>query len=321
LHTSQQKTLIIAHRGASAYLPEHTLAGKALAFGMGADYLEQDVVATRDDSLVVLHDIYLDRVTDVATRFPSRHRDDGRFYVRDFDLSELRMLNVHERRNIGGAAVYASRFPTQLSGFRIPTLDEEIEMIRGLAVSSGRMAGIYPEIKAPAWHRREGVDISALVLRALDAQGFARRSDPVYLQCFDAAELRRVREELESDLKLIQLIGAGAEEGTDYDQLKTAAGLRQTAQYADGIGPALDLLYSLADIDGHAVSTGLVSAAHAAGLAVHPYTFRADALATGFGAFDEMVDWFVGTLKIDGLFTDFPDLTRHALQRSVAPAL
>lgn len=299
-------------------MPEHTLAAKALAFGMGADYLEQDVVATRDDRLVVLHDIHLERVSDVAARFPSRHRDDGRFYVRDFDLGELRTLNVHERRNARGSAVFGRRFPTELGGFRIPTLEEEIEMIRGLAVSTGRAVGIYPEIKAPAWHRKEGIDISPLVLRVLEAQGFCKRSDPVFLQCFDAGELRRVRQELRSDLKLVQLIGenGGGEAGTDYEELQRPAGLRQIARYADGIGPALGQLYTLADIDGHPVSSGLVSAAHAAGLVVHPYTFRADALANGFGDYREMVDWFVTALKIDGMFTDFPDLTRLATARA-----
>ena len=97
-----QPPLIIAHRGASGYLPEHTLEAKALAFGMGADYLEQDVVASRDDQLIVLHDIHLDRVSDVAERFPDRQRADGRFYARDFDLKEIQSLRAWERMNGGG---------------------------------------------------------------------------------------------------------------------------------------------------------------------------------------------------------------------------
>lgn len=314
---SLKKPLIIAHRGASAYLPEHTLEAKALAFGLGADFLEQDVVATADDELVVLHDIHLDRVTDVEGRFPSRYRADGRYYVRDFSLSELRTLNVHERRNADGSAVFAKRFPTTLGRFHIATLDEELDMLEGLNRSSSRAAGIYPEIKAPAWHRSEGVDISSLVLRCLSRHGFEQRSDRAYLQCFDAEELRRIRMELATDLKLIQLIGDSGESstGTDYARLQTAEGLQEVAAYADGIGPSLQQLYNLAEIDGHPVSTGLVSAAHAAGLVVHPYTFRADALAPGFGTFVEMVDWFLDTLKVDGVFTDFPDLVRKALRR------
>ena len=95
----KERPLIIAHRGACGYLPEHTLEAKALAYGMGADYLEQDVVATRDDRLLVSHDVHLDTVTDVAERFPTRAREDGRFYARDFDLAEIKTLNVHERHN------------------------------------------------------------------------------------------------------------------------------------------------------------------------------------------------------------------------------
>ena len=314
MQTTHEKPLIIAHRGASGYLPEHTLEAKALAFGMGADFLEQDIVVTADDELVVLHDIHLDRVTDVDARFPSRHRDDGRYYVRDFSLAELRTLNVHERRHADGSVIFAKRFPTSLGRFRIATFEEELDMIEGLGRSSGRPAGIYPEIKAPAWHRKEGVDIAMLVLRALERHGYTQRADPVYLQCFDATELRRVRQELDSDLKLVQLVGEGGEAGTDFRRMRTAEGLRDTAAYADGIGPSFDQLYSLAEIDGHPVSTGLVTAAHEAGLVVHPYTFRADVPVSGFTTFDEMVDWFAGTLKVDGFFTDFPDLVRDALR-------
>ena len=314
--TPPKRPIVIAHRGASGYLPEHTLEAKALAVGMGADFLEQDIVATADDELVVLHDLHLDRVTDVETRFPSRNRDDGRHYVRDFTLAELRTLNMHERRHADGSAVFAKRFPTSLGRFRIATFDEELAMIEGLRRSSGRPVGIYPEIKAPAWHRKEGVDITMLVLRELDRHGYAERVDPVYLQCFDAEELRRVREDLDSDLKLVQLVEEGSEAGTDFGRMRTGEGLRNTATYADGIGPSFDQLYSLADIDGHPVSTGFVTAAHDAGLVVHPYTFRADVAVSGFATFDGMVDWFATTLKVDGFFTDFPDLVRDALREN-----
>jgi glycerophosphoryl diester phosphodiesterase len=308
--------LIIAHRGASAYLPEHTLEAKALAYGLGADCLEQDVVATRDNELVVLHDIHLDRVSDVAQRFPDRQREDGRYYARDFDLRELRQLNVHERRaEDGRTAVYGHRFPTRSGHFRIASLREEIEMIQGLNRSMGRHVAIYPEVKRPAWHRDEGVDVFVLLLKLLAEYGYRKRNDAAWLQCFDAAELKRARKDLGSELRQVQLLGENAwgEADTDYERLKTPGGLRQVATYADGIGPSLRQLYVLADIDGHPVSTGLVSAAHAAGLVVHPYTFRADDLAPGFGSFAAMVHWFVSELAIDGLFTDFPDRARAAL--------
>jgi glycerophosphoryl diester phosphodiesterase len=316
VHQQIAAPLIIAHRGASGYLPEHTLEAKAMAYGLGADCLEQDVVATRDNELVVLHDIHLDRVTDVAQRFPERQREDGRFYARDFDLRELRQLNVHERRaEDGRTAVYGRRFPTRSGHFRIPSLREEIEMIQGLNRSTGRQVALYPEVKRPAWHREHGVDVFVLLLKLLAEYGYRKRDDAAWLQCFDAAELKRARKDLGCELRQVQLLGenAWAEADTDYEFLKTPGGLRQIAGYADGIGPWLGQLYTLAEIDGQPVSTGLVSAAHAAGLVVHPYTFRADDLAPGFGTFAAMVCWFVAELRIDGLFTDFPDRAREAL--------
>ena len=314
---AEKDVLIIAHRGASGYLPEHTLEAKAFAYALGADYIEQDVVATRDDELVVLHDIHLELVTNVAERFPDRKRADGRFYARDFDLAEIKSLNVWERRKEDGKTpVYPKRFPTGLGNFQVPTLQEEIALVQGLNRSTGRNTGIYPEIKSPAWHMEEGVDLSVLVLQALDESGYKTRDDRVFLQCFDAREVRRIRQDLGCELKMVQLIGENSwgESDTDYEPLKTAAGLAQLAEMVEGVGPWIGHLIRMAEIDGHAVSTGFVSAAHAAGLQVHPYTFRADELAPGFESLPEMVRWFVDELKIDGLFTDFTDIALAALR-------
>jgi len=314
---AEKDVLIIAHRGACGYLPEHTLEAKAFAYALGADYIEQDVVATRDDELVVLHDIHLELVTNVAERFPDRKRADGRFYARDFDLAEIKSLNVWERRKEDGKTpVYPKRFPTGLGNFQVPTLQEEIALVQGLNRSTGRNTGIYPEIKSPAWHREEGVDLSVLVLQALEESGYKTRDDRVFLQCFDAREVRRIREDLGCELKMVQLIGENSwgESDTDYEPLKTAAGLAQLAETVEGVGPWIGHLMRMAEIDGHPVSTGFVSAAHAAGLQVHPYTFRADELAPGFESLPEMVRWFVDELKIDGLFTDFTDIALAALR-------
>jgi len=314
---AEKDVLIIAHRGACGYLPEHTLEAKAFAYALGADYIEQDVVATRDDELVVLHDIHLELVTNVAERFPDRKRADGRFYARDFDLAEIKSLNVWERRKEDGKTpVYPKRFPTGLGNFQVPTLQEEIALVQGLNRSTGRNTGIYPEIKSPAWHMEEGVDLSVLVLQALEESGYKTRDDRVFLQCFDAREVRRIREDLGCELKMVQLIGENSwgESDTDYEPLKTAAGLAQLAETVEGVGPWIGHLMRMAEIDGHPVSTGFVSAAHAAGLQVHPYTFRADELAPGFESLPEMVRWFVDELKIDGLFTDFTDIALAALR-------
>ena len=164
---------VIAHRGASGYLPEHTLAAKALAHGMGADFIEQDVVLTADDEAIVLHDIHLDTVTNVASQFPDRARPDGYFYAIDFSLEEIRRLKVHERvSRETRQAVYPQRFPDRHSIFRVPTLAEEIQLIQGLNKSTGRCAGIFPEIKSPAWHQSEGKDISRIVLEILARHGY-----------------------------------------------------------------------------------------------------------------------------------------------------
>lgn len=300
---------IIAHRGASAYLPEHTLQAKAMAYAMHADYLEQDVVATRDNELVVLHDIHVDRVTDVSDRYPDRAREDGRYYVRDFDLDELRSLNVTERLDSDGQAVFPGRFPARTGRFRIHTLAEELTLVAGLNQATGGRTGVYPEIKRPHWHRQEGFDISVAVLQILAEHGYENADDPIFLQCFDAGELRRVRNELDCRLRLVQLIGENswAETETDYDYLKSKPGLAELAETVDAIGPWVEQLYTIDPVAGKPASTGLTESAHQSGLLVHPFTFRADDLPSGFRCFEDMVRFFTGELGVDGLFTDFPD--------------
>jgi len=303
------RPVVIAHRGASGYLPEHTLAAKALAHEMGADYLEQDVVATRDDVLLVLHDIFLDRVTDVAECFPGRQRGDGRYYVRDFDLEEIKTLHAWERMHADGSPVYPGRYPAQSGEFRLNTLAEELAFIRKLNAESGKQVGIYPEIKRPAWHREEGVDIAPALLEELRLFGFESRSDPVYLQCFDDAELRRLKHELECPFKLVQLIGENEwrEAATDYDALRTRDGIRGLAEVADAIGPHLCHLFTSTKTNPVPAQNELTGWAHEAGLSVHPYTFRIEEIPAGFVSFAELIRFFVVDIGVDGIFTDFPD--------------
>jgi glycerophosphoryl diester phosphodiesterase len=203
------RALVIAHRGACGYLPEHTLEAKALAYGFGVDFLEQDVVATRDGELVVLHDLHLDDVTDVAQRFSGRARADGRHYVIDFTLAELRALTVVERRRAGSfERLYSGRFKADGAHFRIATLEEELALLRGLNATTGRNVGLYPEIKHPRWHREHGIDLARRLLEQLVAAGYRHAADACYVQCFDAEELRRVRRDLGSELRLVQLVDA-----------------------------------------------------------------------------------------------------------------
>src|SRR5690606_10478119 len=147
------------------YLPEHTLPAKALAHAQGADFLEQDVVASRDGALLVFHDLVLDDLTDVAERFPGRARPDGLHYVIDFDLAELRTLKLGERRRRGWRkARFPGRFTADRPLFSLVTLDEELQFIDGLNRASGRGAGIYAEVKEPEFHRRHGMELGRAVL-------------------------------------------------------------------------------------------------------------------------------------------------------------
>lgn len=315
-------TIVIAHRGACGYLPEHTLAAKALAHGMGAHYIEQDVVLTRDCVPIVLHDIYLDATTDVAEIFPDRARPDGRFYAIDFNLDEIRQLRAHERtlpkKGGGRRAAYPKRFPTEPGLFGVPTLEEEITMLAGLDHSTGRRTGLYIEMKAPNWHLATCEDLAAAVLGVLERTGYAQRKDQVFLQCFDDKTLRHLRHELKTPLPLVQLIGEnawGEDSEVDYTHLQSAEGLDDIATFAAGIGPWLYQIYRGRDESGAPRFTDLVTMAHERGLVVHPYTLRADELPKGIDSFDELMDILVGGAGVDGVFTDFPDLALRYLER------
>lgn len=320
--------LVIAHRGASGYLPEHTLEAKAMAFAQGADYIEQDVVMTHDDELIVFHDLTLERTTDVASQFPDRARNDGSYYVIDFTLHELRQLHVSEGfRMIDGtpAANFPARFPIQTSRFGIHTLQEELELIQGLNHSTGNNIGIYPELKSPWFHHQHGKDIATAVLEVLKTYGYVNRESKIFLQSFDYVELVRVHDELlpalGMDLPLVQLIAnnlwfetfAQDKNGIwlpyDYSWMHTADGLQTLARVATGIGPDLDMLVESTSVAGNIRPTPLLGAAHTAGLQVHAYTFRADAgqIPAYAESFADLVKIFCFTVGIDGVFTDFPD--------------
>lgn len=306
---SRHRPLVIAHRGASGYVPEHTLMAKGMAHAMGADYLEQDVVLSKDRIPVVLHDVHIDTVTDVAKLFPDRHRQDGRFYAIDFTLAELQTLNATERfDHRTGKQVFPNRFPTKQGTFRIPTLEEELKFIQSLNRVTGREAGVYPEIKAPAWHRAQGYDPSPIVIALLKKFGYEEKSDRCFLQCFEYPEVKRIRTELGYNGQLIQLLSAGTdrESGTDFDQLRTPEGLREVAQVADGIGPPVELVVKWADAETPIISS-LVRDAHQAKLAVHPYTLRVDALPKHVKSLEQLLDVLLNQIHVDGFFIDHPD--------------
>ncbi|EKT59908.1 glycerophosphodiester phosphodiesterase [Providencia sneebia] len=326
--------VVIAHRGASGYLPEHTLPAKAMAYAQGADFLEQDLVMTKDNELVVLHDHYLDRVTDVAERFPNRARKDGRYYAIDFTLDEIKSLNFTEGFDIvDGKKVqsYPNRFPMGKSDFRVHTFQEEIEFIQGLNKSTGKNIGIYPEIKAPWFHQQEGKDITKKTLEVLKQYGYTNKEANVYLQCFDANELKRIKTklmpEMDMNLKLVQLIAytdwnetqEQKPDGTwvnySYDWMFEPNSMKEVAKYADGIGPDYHMLVQEDSTPDNIKLTGMVQDAHANNMLVHPYTIRVDKLPKYAKDGQQLFEIIYNQADVDGAFTDFPDLGVKFLQK------
>ncbi|MFO8149361.1 MAG: glycerophosphodiester phosphodiesterase [Trueperaceae bacterium] len=301
---SGHEKVIVAHRGASAYLPEHTIAGYAMAYGMGADFIEPDLMLTKDGVPIALHDRTLESTTDVADVFPGRARDDGRFYAIDFTLQEIQQLAVLERFDRDtGVPTFPARFPSARDGalvLRVPTLAEVIELVQGLNASTGRSVGIYPETKSSVWHREQGHDFERIVMDVLAAYGYTAKDDLVIVQSFEPDSLLRLRE-LGSELFLVQLIGGG----DVFDPMVTAAGLDQVASYADGIGPSMTRII---DGQGNWVNDNfLVREAQDRGLEVHPYTMRADVLPAYVDSFDELLERFLFEVGVDGVFTDHTD--------------
>ena len=303
---SIKKITVVAHRGASGYLPEHTLASKAMAHAMNADYIEQDLVLSKDDIPIVIHDILLDDVTNVLEKYPNRKREDGKYYVIDFTFEELKKLEVTERFDSEtGIQIYPNRFPKEKSSFRLHSLQDEIELIQGLNKSTGKHIGIYPEIKNPEFHHKNGKDISKIVLEVLTNYGYSTKEDNCILQCFDPKELERIRKKLNSDLFLVQLMESSEQQSQ----------LPFFASYADGIGPWYKHLISSETTSGFSF-TSLVEEAHKLNLVVHPYTFREDSLDE-FDSFQQMIDVIIHQAGADGGFTDFPDRMKEILDSKI----
>ena len=326
--------IVIAHRGASGYLPEHTLPAKAMAYAQGADYLEQDLVMTKDNHLVVIHDHFLDGLTDVAQKFPGRARADGKYYVPDFTLAEIRSLQMTENfktENGKQVPVYPNRFPLWQGSFKIHTFEEELQFVRGLEKSSGKRIGIYPEIKAPWLHHQEGKDIARATLAMLKKYGYTQKSDPVYLQTFDFNELKRIKTELlpqmGMNVKLVQLVAYsdwgetqarqnGRWANYDYDWMFKPGAMKEIARYADGVGPAwYMLLDEKQSRPGHIVATPMAADIQTTQLQLHPYTVRRETLPPYVRNIDEMYAALFEQAKADGIFTDFPDTLAQYLKK------
>jgi glycerophosphoryl diester phosphodiesterase len=328
----QRGPLVIGHRGASGYRPEHTLASYELAVRMGADYFEPDLVSTKDGKLVTRHENEIGGTTNVADHpeFAARKATkviDGLtltgWFTEDFTLAELKTLRAKERipeirpRN----TLYDGRF-------EVATFQEVIDLQRRLSRELRRDIGIYPETKHPTYFQDIGLALEPKLVDALNRNGLNRRDAKVFVQSFEVANLKSLNRSLR--VPLVQLVNAAgapydfvkAGDRRTYDDLVKPVGLKEVSTYADGIGPSKDRIIPRDAAGFLTTPTPLVQDAHAANLLVHPFTFRnentflpadyrssADPAAYG-RAFDEYAKFFA--TGIDGLFSDNSDTAVEA---------
>ena len=277
--TGAASKVSIAHRGASAYAPEHTLSAYRLAIEQGADYVEQDLAITRDGVLICLHDDSLERTTNVEEVFPDRGVIDtatGRrqWLAVDFTLEEIRRLDA------------GSWFDARFAGEGIPTWDEAVAAI-------GTGAGLYPELKSPALYRARHINMAQVFADSFRRLSLGTRApESLILQSFDAETLHEVTRTLPSVPRTFLI------ESRDGDRWLSPQGLAEIAGFATGIGPAKALISARPDI---------VKAAHAAGLTVTPYTFTSRAPSAAFPDVREEMAHYLFALDVDALFTDNPD--------------
>jgi glycerophosphoryl diester phosphodiesterase len=325
-HVKKRDPIVIGHRGAPGHRPEHTLASYQFAIDVGADYIEPDLVSTRDGYLVARHENEISGTTDVADHpeFADRRTTktiDGTevtgWFTEDFTLAELKTLRARER--------LPDLRPdnTAFDGlYEIPTLQEVIDLAQANDV------GIYPETKHPTYFDSIGLSLEEPLVAILEDNGYRGRRAPIYVQSFETTNLREL--DKMTNVPLVQLLSdsgapydlVAAGEDTTYADLVTPEGLEGIARYADGIGPS-KLLIIPVDGDGALQEpTSLVDDAHDAGLVVHPYTFRNENefLPDDFQQGDPASEWFATAtgdapgeyqryfdLGVDGVFSDYPD--------------
>ena len=287
---STAEKMLVAHRGASAYVPEHTLEAYELAIEQGADFVEQDLQITSDGALVCLHDPTLERTTNVEELFPERSREvvwkgvkRQIWLLNDFTLNEVKQLDA------------GSWFDSEFAGATIPTFREAIELVLG-------RSGLFPELKNPQIYTDLETSFEELMLQTLREYDLAEpgrnQKTPVIVQSFDEEILKRLKNDLGCRLPLVFLVSR--EMG---DSRLSSAGLRKIREFAGGIGPSKHLLYDDRDI---------VIRAHDLGLKVTPYTFNSTHLIPQFESAAEEMSYFLYDLGVDSLFTDNPDLFPRA---------
>ena len=313
--------IVIGHRGASGYRPEHTLASYSLAARMGADFVEPDLVITKDGVLVARHEPEIEDTTDVENHpeFASRRTTkviDGvafeGFFVEDFTLAELKTLRAEER-------IPALRQENTIYNGRyaIPTFQEVIDLTRRLSRQLDREIGIYPETKHPTYFRSIGKPLEEPLVRILRRNDLDGRRAKIFVQSFEVNNLKWLNRRI--DAPLVQLLSSGSpadDSGRTYAEMATAAGLKDIAKYADGVGPSKTYIVPRV-ANSEQPPTTFIRDAHRAGLLVHPYTFRNEnsfqslekqnpGSPSDYGqAFAEYAQFFA--LGVDGVFSDNPD--------------
>ena len=325
------KPIVIAHRGASGYLPEHTLEGYELAVRQGADYVEPDLVPTKDGHLVARHENDISETTNVASHpeFASRKTTktvDGRqvtgWFTEDFTLAELKTLRARGRNRASRA--YDGRY-------QIVTFEEILRAVRAWEKAYHRTIGVYPETKHPSYFRRIGHPIEEPMLAILERFGYRGADAPVYIQSFEVGNLQRLK--TQTEIPLVQLVDEGgapqdwieAGRKETYADMIRPAGLAQSAEYARAVSPYKLMLIGRNADGSLGAKSGLIEAAHAAGLKVHSWTFRSEnqflppALRSGgdpeaAGNLAEEVGTYFEA-GLDGVFSNMPDQAVQARDR------
>lgn len=286
----KQPVLIIAHRGASGYRPEHTLESYSLAINMGADFIEPDLVMTKDKVLIARHENEISGTTDVAEKFPKLKKTkiiDGEkitgWFTEDLTLKEIKTLRARER--------LANREQSYNDKFQIPTFKEILALANQRSQELGRTVGIYPETKHPSYFKSIGLPLEEAVAKEIKVFGWTETSSPVIIQSFEFSSLEKLKTLV--NCRLVYLL-------EDNSIATTTEELKKISQVAYGIGPSKTLILS---------SQSLVEKAHQVGLKVHPYTFRSDKpfLTAEYNGdpTKEYIRFF--ELGVDGLFSDFTD--------------
>ncbi|GAB4454978.1 MAG: glycerophosphodiester phosphodiesterase [Armatimonadaceae bacterium] len=328
------KPVVIAHRGSSGMRPEHTLEAYTLAIAQGADFIEPDLVITKDGILVARHENEISGTTDVATRpiFADRRTTkeiDGSkitgWFTEDFTLAELKTLKAKER--LPEIRPQSVAYNGQ---YQIPTFQEVIDLAKKKSTETGRTIGVYPETKHPSYFRSIGLPLEKPLVAILRKNGWDTRDAPVYIQSFEVSNLKELKSQVGT--KLVQLIDTGKlydtrAAGMTYEAMQTPKGLAEIATYAAGIGPSKDLIIPRKPDASLDTPTTLVRDAHAAGLVVHPWTFRSENLflPKSFRRGEPGAEfnrqkgdfaaeyWAFRKLGVDGFFSDYPADARAAL--------